>query len=145
MTPPRPILRIGWALHRAIFAASGGRLGTTRPGRRVGTLFLLARGRTTGTVRRTGLFYVEEGPAFAVVASNAGRDAEPGWWLNLRANPDADVEVGRQRIAVRAREATDDETARLWPRLVAGYPEFEAYRRNATRRIPVVMLEPRSG
>jgi deazaflavin-dependent oxidoreductase (nitroreductase family) len=133
VTPPRPILRIGWALHRAIFAASGGRLGTTRPGRRVGTLFLLARGRTTGTVRRTGLFYVEEGPAFAVVASNAGRDAEP------------DVEVGRQRIAVRAREATDDETARLWPRLVAGYPEFDAYRRNATRRIPVVMLERRSG
>lgn len=145
MTPPRPVLRIGWALHRALFAASGGRLGTTRPGRRVGTLFLLARGRTTGKLRRTGLFYVEDGSAFAVVASNAGEDADPNWWLNLRANPDAAVEVGRERIAVRAREATDDEAERLWPRLVAGYPEFEAYRRKATRRIPIVMLERRSG
>ncbi|HEU4920726.1 MAG TPA: nitroreductase/quinone reductase family protein, partial [Candidatus Limnocylindrales bacterium] len=84
MTPPRPVLRIGWAVHRALFAATRGRLGTTRPGRRVGTLFLLVRGRKSGTLRRTGLFYVEDGPAFVVVASNAGEDADPNWSLNLR-------------------------------------------------------------
>jgi deazaflavin-dependent oxidoreductase (nitroreductase family) len=136
---------VGWALHKVLFRVSAGRLGTTRPGRFVGTLFLLSRGRTTGTIRRNGVFYVEDGSSFVVVASNAGEDADPNWWRNLQANPDAEVEVGRRRIPVRARAATEGEEARLWPRLDAGYREFAAYRRRATRRIAVVILEPRPG
>lgn len=142
MTPPRPILRIGWAIHKALFAMTGGRVGTERPGRRVGTLFLLSRGRKTGAVRRNGLFYVEDGAGYVVAASNAGEDADPQWWLNLQANPEADVELGRERVAVRARPATADEAARLWPRLEAGYPEYAAYRARAARDIPVVLLVP---
>jgi deazaflavin-dependent oxidoreductase (nitroreductase family) len=145
MTPPRPILRIGWAVHRALFAATRGRVGTTRPGRWVGTLFLLSRGRKTGTVRRNGLFYVEDGDAFVVVASNAGETVDPSWWLNLQANPDAEVEIGRRRVAVRAREASPDEAEHLWPKLDAGYREYAAYRRRSTRPIPIVILEPAPG
>jgi deazaflavin-dependent oxidoreductase (nitroreductase family) len=145
MTPPRPILRIGWAVHRALFAATRGRVGTTRPGRWVGTLFLLSRGRKTGTVRRNGLFYVEDGGAFVVVASNAGETVDPSWWLNLQANPDAEVEIGRRRVAVRAREASPDEAEHLWPKLDAGYREYAAYRRRSTRPIPIVILEPAPG
>lgn len=143
MTPPRPILRIGWAVHKALFALTGGRVGTQPPGRRVGTLFLLSRGRKTGAIRRNGLFYVEDGDRYVVVASNAGEDADPQWWLNLQANPDADVELARRRVPVRARRATADEAARLWPRLDAGYPEYVAYRRQTMREIPVVILERR--
>lgn len=143
MTPPRPILRIGWAIHKALFRATGGRVGTRRAGDGLGTLFLLSTGRKSGTIRRNGLFYIEDGPNFVVVASNAGEDVDPGWWRNLQATPEADVELGRRRILVRARPASPDEAARLLPRLDAAYPEFIAYRAKTTRTIPVVILQPR--
>jgi F420H(2)-dependent quinone reductase len=143
VTPPRPVLRLGWAIHKALFRVSGGHVGTTPPGKRVGTLFLVSTGRKTGTRRRNALFYVEDGPSFVVVASNAGVEAEPSWWLNLQATPEATVELGTRKIPVRARAARADETARLWPRLVAGYGEYARYKTMRHREIPIVILEPR--
>jgi F420H(2)-dependent quinone reductase len=142
MTPPRPILRIGWAIHKALFRATGGRVGTQRAGDGLGTLFLSSVGRKSGTVRRNALFYVEDGPSFVVVASNAGEGVDPGWWRNLQATPEGEVGLGGKWIPVRAREATPEEAARLWPRLDATNPEYIAYRAKTTRPIPVVILEP---
>ena len=142
VTPPRPVLRIGWAVHKALWALSGHRIGTMQPGRRVGTLFLLSTGRTTGLVRRNALYYIEDGPAVVVVASNAGEGVDPAWWRNLQATPEAMVEIGRQTIPVAARLADPDERARLWPRLVVGYPEYAAYQASTPREIPVVVLDP---
>jgi len=140
---PRWVQRTGWALHRGIHAASGGRLGTFRPGpTRLGTLFLETTGRRTGTLRRTGLAYVEDGPNVAIVVSNAGADTDPAWWLNLQARPEAAIEIGGTRQAVRARRATPDEDVRLWPRFVLGYSAYAEYRRATTRDIPIVILEP---
>jgi F420H(2)-dependent quinone reductase len=93
--------------------------------------------------RRSGLFYIEDGPAFVVVASNAGEDRDPSWWRNLQAHPDAEVEIGRRTLPVRARAATADEEARLWPRLDEGYPEYARYRAKVSRHMLVVILEPR--
>jgi len=97
-----------------------------------------------------GLFYIVEGPNLIVegpnlivVASNAGADADPAWWLNLRAQPDAEVELAGQRRPVRARAATTDEAAQLWPRLDVANPDYAAYRARVRRPIPVVILEPR--
>jgi deazaflavin-dependent oxidoreductase (nitroreductase family) len=143
MTPPRPILRIGWAIHKALVRATGGRVGTQRAGDGLGTLFLSSLGRKSGTIRRNALFYVEDGPRFVVVASNAGEDVDPGWWRNLQATPEAEVWLGGKRIPIRAREATPEEAARLWPRLDAANPQYAAYRAKTTRTIPVVILEPR--
>jgi deazaflavin-dependent oxidoreductase (nitroreductase family) len=143
VTPPRAVLRVGWAVHRALFAATGGRLGARRAGDGLGTLFLLSRGRKTGTIRRNGLYYLEDGPNLVVVASNAGDGADPQWWLNLQATPDAEAALGTRRIPVRARAATADEAARLWPRLDAGNPEYATYRARSGRPIPIVVLEPR--
>jgi F420H(2)-dependent quinone reductase len=143
MTPPRPLLRLGWALHRILFRVTGGRVGTRRAGDGLGTLFLRSTGRKSGTVRRTGLFYLEDGRNLVVVASNAGAGVDPSWWGNLQATPDSEVELGTRRLPVRARAATAEEAARLWPRLDTGNPEFVAYRRKAAREIPVVILEPR--
>jgi F420H(2)-dependent quinone reductase len=126
MTPPRPILRIGWAIHKALFRATGGRVGTQRAGGGLGTLFLSSVGRTSGTVRRNALFFIEDGPSFVVVASNAGEDVDPGWWRNLQATPEAEVGLGGKWIPVRAREATPEEAARLWPRLDAANAEYIA-------------------
>lgn len=144
MTPSRLLLRLIWALHRGLYALTGGRVGTRPPGAKIGTLFLLSRGRKSGIVRRHGLFYLEDGPNLVVVASNAGDAQDPQWWLNLQHTPDADVELaGRRLRSVRARRATPGEVARLVPRLDAGYAQFAAYRARSTREIPIVVLEPR--
>ena len=123
---------------------SGGRIGTRASSDdRIGTLFLHTIGRKSGEPRTNGLFYLDDGPDIIVVASNAGADREPAWWLNLQAQPDAEVEMGGKRHPVRAREATTDEAARLWPRLDAANPDFVTYRARVSRQIPVVVLEPR--
>ena len=109
----------------------------------MGTLFLASIGRKSGRVRRTALFFIQDGPSFVVVASNGGAIADPAWWLNLRARPEATVELDRHHIEVRAREATPAEAERLWPRLEAGYAAYARYRAARTSPIPVVILEPR--
>jgi F420H(2)-dependent quinone reductase len=144
MIPPRWMLRLLWAIHRGIDRLSGGRIGSVRPtGRRLGTLFLLSTGRTTGQPRRNPVYYVEEGPNLVVVASNAGAATDPAWWQNLQVQPDADVEIGGQRHPVRARVATLEEQARLWPRFVRGSANFGEYQANTERKLSVVILEPR--
>jgi F420H(2)-dependent quinone reductase len=144
MIVPRPVIRVVWALHRGLRRLSGGRIGTRAArGDRIGTLFLHTVGRKSGQPRVNGLFYLEDGRNLVVVASNAGLDADPAWWLNLCDRPDAEVEIGGRRQPVRARPATTDEGARLWPRLDRGNPDFVAYREKVTRAIPVVILEPR--
>ena len=77
-----------------------------------------------------------------VIGSNAGGDREPAWVGNLRAHPRAQVRVGRDLRAVRAREAEGDERARLWRLAVDGYPGYALYQHRTQRPIPVVVLEP---
>jgi F420H(2)-dependent quinone reductase len=138
------MLELKWVLHRTLFSLTGGRVGAAPPRGGVGTLFLLSTGRRSGKVRRNGLYFVEEGPNLAVVASNAGENVDPQWWKNLQATPDAEVELGTHRQPIRARRATSEETERLWPRFDAGHPEFANYRAQAYRRtIPIVIFEPR--
>ena len=107
------------------------------------TLHLRTTGRLTGTARRTPLYYVEDGKHVAVVTSNAGRDREPAWWLNLQAKPNAEIEVRKDVRPVRARKATAAEQKRLWPEFVAGLGNYAAYQKKTERKIVVVILEPR--
>ena len=142
--PTRLALRLLWAFHRALFRISGGRVGTRRDrGRGVGTLFLTTTGRRTGRPRRTGLFYVARGDDLIVVASNAGSEADPAWWLNLQARPDAEVDVAGELRPVRGRAATPSEAAELWPELTRRYRGWDEYRRRVDREIPIVVLERR--
>ena len=109
----------------------------------MGTLFLHTVGRKSGQPRANALYYLADGANLLVVASNAGAVTDPAWWLNLRDQPDAEVEVAGQRLPVRARTATTDEAARLWPRLDEANPDYVAYRATARRSIPLIILEPR--
>jgi deazaflavin-dependent oxidoreductase (nitroreductase family) len=139
-------MRVLWFLHRVVRRVSGGRLGTSVPrGGGLGTIFLTTIGRKSGEARTTGLNYILDGPNRVVIASNAGSDADPAWWLNLQAQPDAGVEIDGKRIPVRARAATDEEAATLWPRFVAANADYAGYRAKAARPIPIVILEPRAG
>ena len=134
----RWLLALITSVHRFVYRASGGWLGHRGPGYRF--LLLGCRGRKSGREYITPLLYVEAG-TFVVVGSNAGDARDPGWWKNLQANPDAWVQVGRTRIRVRARAASDAEAATLWPRVIAADASFERYRVRAGRPIPLVLLE----
>jgi deazaflavin-dependent oxidoreductase (nitroreductase family) len=84
-----------------------------------------------------------DGENFLVVASKGGYPKHPGWLHNLRAHPDTEVQIGRRRVRVRAREADPEERARLWPRAAEYNPHWARYRTRTAREIPLVLLEPR--
>jgi len=138
----RWLLALVTRVHRFLYQASGGWIGHRAPGFRF--LLLGCRGRKTGREYVTPLLYVSDGERFVVVGSNAGDASDPSWWKNLRANPEGWVQVGRRRLAVRSREASPAEVARLWPRLLEAYRSYDRYREHAGRLIPLVLLEPTS-
>jgi deazaflavin-dependent oxidoreductase (nitroreductase family) len=78
-----------------------------------------------------------------VVASQAGRPENPMWFLNVAANPEVVVQVGRDRRPMLAHVAGAEERAVLWPKLVDLYPDYASYQSWTDRVIPVVVLEPR--
>src|SRR5919199_903176 len=99
-------------------------------------------GRKSGEERTVPLLYLRDGESFVVVGSNGGTSSHPAWWLNLRANPRATVEIGNRRMRVWAAEAGPSERERLWPELVAMYGGYESYRKRTDRKIRVVILRP---
>jgi len=105
-------------------------------------LVLTTVGRKTGRRRSTPVGYLEHGDAFAVLASNAGSDDAPAWWLNLQASADAEVLAGGTRYAVKARRAEAAEDEALWKAFARLNPGFDEYRNLTERRMPVVVLEP---
>lgn len=107
-------------------------------------LVLTTVGRKSGKRRSTPLAYLAFGDGYAVIASNAGSDRVPAWWLNLQADPEAEVLADRARYTVRARRATAGEDDLVWAEYARLNPGFDEYRKLTERRIPVVILE-RSG
>ena len=128
-------------LNNAVYRATGGRLMGSFDGNPV--LLLHHVGRRSGEARVTPLLYLADGGDLVIVGSMGGTPKDPAWIHNLRAAPDTEAEVGRERRRVRARVADADERARLWPRLVEHYPAFAAYQARTEREIPVVILSPR--
>jgi deazaflavin-dependent oxidoreductase (nitroreductase family) len=105
-------------------------------------LLLTTTGRKSGKSRTQPLLYTRDGEAYAVIASKGGAPAHPFWYLNLQANPLAEITVGSETLEVRARDADGDERERLWQALAALYSGYDKYAQKTTRRIPVVVLEP---
>jgi F420H(2)-dependent quinone reductase len=136
-----PFWRIVGKLHTVLYRATRGRIGHSAGG--ISNLLLTTTGRKSGQTRTVPLAYMEDAGRFVVVASNGGSDRAPAWSLNLRHQPAATVEIGPRTIPVRAREATAEEHAVLWPRLKLGNPFYGQYEQITRRRIPVVILEPR--
>lgn len=132
-----------WRVHPKLYRWSGGRVG----GRLMGlpVLLLRTRGRRSGATRENALTYLPHGDACIVIGSCLGEPRHPAWVHNLRARPEAWVQVGRDVVPVRAREAEGEERTRLWRAMAERQPEYEAYAARTGRRIPVVVLEPRPG
>ena len=148
-TPPRPVVRTFWFLHRAMYRLTGGRFGLSRPetGARFGMLRLTTIGRRSGQSRLAIIGYFEDGPNLVTLAMNGWGEKEPAWWLNLQDRPETTVELPRETRAVRARAATGEERDRLWATF-RDYPgwgdDIDGLATRRSRRTAVVVLEPRT-
>jgi F420H(2)-dependent quinone reductase len=105
-------------------------------------LVITTVGRKSGQRRSTPVGFIRHGEAFAVLASNAGNDRSPAWWLNLQAEPRAEILADRTHYVVMGRRASPEEEQALWKEFASQNPGFDEYRRLTERQIPVVLLEP---
>ena len=113
--PPKWFIRIAWAIHRAIYRVTGGRRGLWKPAPgKWGTFRLTTIGRKSGKEREAILGYYEDGPNLVTMAMNGWMAAEPAWWLNLQAQPEATVVLKGESRRVRGRAAVGEERTRLW-------------------------------
>jgi proline iminopeptidase len=87
------------------------------------------------------LIYGETEGGYVVIASKGGAATHPGWYLNLVAHPEVEVQVGAERCRAKARTATGAERAALWKKMAAIYPPYNEYQAKTSREIPVVVLE----
>ena len=139
-TPTPLMLRIISRIHTFLYRLSGGRFTYSLLGR--GMLLLTTTGRKTGRPYTTPLQYYKDDSGIIIVGSNAANERHADWWLNLLANPEAEVQIKRKTRRVRAEEIVGEERDRLWPRLVQWYPSYGKYQQRTDRRIPVVRLLP---
>jgi len=132
-------------IHVALYRKSGGRVGGALPGWPDAKIVLIDHtGARSGIERTSPVMYHEYGDAIVVAGSKGGQPTHPAWFHNLMANPDTTVQIGSEVRKVHARTAINDERARLWEEMVAMFPGYDFYRRNAKgRTIPIVVLEPR--
>lgn len=108
----------------------------------VPTLILTTTGRRSGKPQMLPLIFGDFDGRYVIIASKGGAAEHPAWFLNLEANPLADIQVKAQKLRVRARVTTGDERTRLWKAMTAFYPAFDKYQARTAREIPVVALEP---
>ncbi len=143
-----PIEQVGVRLlgiHNAIYQKTGGRIGHRIPGLPP-SLLLHSTGAKTGKPRTTALTYARDGGTYLIVASMGGAPRSPGWYHNLKAHPDAEINVGPKRFGVTAHPVLPDdpEYARLW-QIVNQHNanRYQAYQRRTSRPIPIVVLTRR--
>ena len=144
--PPRWFISAAWAVHRAIYSVTRGRLGLRPATPKIwGMMRLTTVGRRSGQKRKAIIGYFEDGPNLVTMAMNGWGEPEPAWWLNLQAKPDTTVELHDGQRTVHGRAATPDERPRLWAKW-GEYDGEENLKSWAARRpgeTAVVILEPR--
>jgi deazaflavin-dependent oxidoreductase (nitroreductase family) len=129
--------------HKGLLLVSGGRIGWSLGP--IAVVELHTIGRSSGKRRSTMLTAPVHGDGrYVLVASKGGDDRHPQWYLNLVAGPDIELTVKGKTMPMRARTASREEKAELWPTIVAAYRGYEGYQRKTNRDIPVVICEPRS-
>ncbi len=135
--------------HAKRYLASGGTDGhmyktslSGRPEMIVPSLLLTTTGRKSGERFIFPLYYGKVGDGYLVVASKGGAPEHPGWYRNILANPEVEVQAGTVKTKARARTATGAERARLWEQALEFWPPYAEYQTKTEREIPVVVLDP---
>jgi deazaflavin-dependent oxidoreductase (nitroreductase family) len=103
---------------------------------------LTTTGRKSGEPRDSPLYFHRDGDKVIVAASKGGSDKHPMWYLNLKADPKVKVQIKDEALHLTARDATDEERALYWPKLVEMYPTYDDYQSWTERKIPLVVCEP---
>jgi F420H(2)-dependent quinone reductase len=132
-------------VHEQLYERTDGLIGHRLLG--VPTLLLRTTGSRTGLTRTNALVYARDGDRYLVVPSNGGADRAPSWLHNLRASPDLEIQVGRERQPARAEVIDHDspEFARLWTLVNDNNRRrYDGYQSKTSRQIPVVALTPRA-
>jgi F420H(2)-dependent quinone reductase len=131
-------------VHDAVYKGTNGRIGHRTLG--VPSLLLHTVGAKTGKQRTTSLSYARDGDGYLVVASKGGDPKAPGWYHNLKANPNIEINVGPKRFPATARPVVPDDPdyTRLWQIVNRNNANrYEGYQKKTTRPIPVVVLTPK--
>jgi deazaflavin-dependent oxidoreductase (nitroreductase family) len=108
-----------------------------------GCLILRMKGRRSGAMRKVPLIYGRDGNDYVLIASKGGAPQHPGWYKNLVAHPEVEIQVWGKIIPVTARTGTAADKRRVWPAMVAQWPDYDSYQAGSSRDIPVVLLRPR--
>ncbi|MGI5218839.1 nitroreductase family deazaflavin-dependent oxidoreductase [Nocardia sp. CA-290969] len=135
-----PDLSLVGAGHVARYRETDGEVGYVWNGTNI--LLLTTTGRKSGRPRTSALIYGRDGADYLVVASAGGAATHPAWYLNLRANPVAEVQIKAERVRVTARTATAAERPRLWQLATEYWPNYDVYQSRTSRVIPLVVLTP---
>ncbi len=127
--------------HVRQYEATGGKVGHDWNGASV--LILHTTGRRSGKTRKFPLIYGRDGDDYVVVASKGGAPQNPGWYENLVAHPNVEIQVREEVIPVKARTGSDADKKRVWPIMTKQWPGYDQYQAGTKRNIPVVLLTPR--
>ena len=107
-----------------------------------GFLELITIGRKSGKERRVDLIYIRDGSDYVIIASNGGKQRNPGWVFNARSNPHATIRVQDTQRDVVAEIAGPEKRKELWARLLEIAPMYAGYEKHTQREIPMVLLHP---
>lgn len=134
-------LRTTTQLHRFIYWASRGTLGTKFPGG-AQVVWITTRGRKTGQWRRTPLLAVAVDGGWGIAGSNAGQEKVPGWVYNIQAHPHGKIEINGVESDANFTQVTDELRDRIYQGLINQWSSYEMYQRNIGREIPVFLVRP---
>lgn len=135
----KAVLSVYIFLYRLTSGAIGGRMAG------LNVLLLTTTGRKTGKSRTAPLGYFKDDGNFVIIASNGGSEKNPGWFYNVKSNPQVKIQIGKRELAAQAQVADPEKRSRLWPELVKMSPTYEKYAQNMKREIPLVILQPVQG
>ncbi len=136
----KTLMKLIGSVHASLYKVSGGRIGRYIRGSEF--VLLTTTGRKSGKQRTTPLLGLADGENWTLIASQGGHPQHPNWYLNLRDNPDVELQVGGEKTRMRAETAEGQDRARLWAKMTEQYSGYNGYQTLTERVIPVVVLRP---
>ena len=126
-----------------LYEGSGGTEGTTLRDIGLPCIIVTHVGNKSGGIRKIPLMRVAVDNNYVLIGSYGGREKNPVWVYNLRANPDVEIRDKTEVYKMRIREVTDDpERQRLWEAGAQAFPTYDEYQAKTSRKIPVFIAEP---
>jgi deazaflavin-dependent oxidoreductase (nitroreductase family) len=127
--------------HIRRYEETDGEVGFEWGGHGATILILTTTGRKSGKERKNALIFQEVDGGYAIVSSKGGAPDHPDWHYNLEANPEVKVQIKGDKFKARAHVASSEERAKIWPKMVKVWPDYNEYVKKTDREIPVVVLE----